>query len=116
MMRRPHNSVAALVRDIRGAMDFREAWHTPASIDCRVSANVGELMDVALMAVGLRPKVQGGAYPCETDYLAARGAVFPAVPAERLEAFNRETLHDRMTEDDEMKRYSMIAAFFKEEA
>ena len=40
----------------------------------------------------------GGFTPCETDYLAASGAVFPPVPVEDLDRFNRETMRDFMDE------------------
>ena len=51
-------------------------------------------------------------YACETDYLAASGAVFPPVPVEELERFNRETLREVMDEVAEHERYRKIAKFF----
>ncbi len=113
---RRNRSMAQLVRDIRAHAGHMEQWPTPPETDCRVSPNVGDLMVVAMMAAGTMPKVCGGATPCETDYLAARGAVFPAVPRAELEAFNRATLREDMTEADEMRRYVAIARFFKRAA
>ncbi len=110
---RRNRSIAQLVRDIRRVEDFNDVWPTPPEINCRVSPNVGDLMLVAMMAAGTMPRICGGAYPVETDYLAARGAVFPAVPRAELEEFNRRTLREDMTEADEMRRYAAIARFFK---
>jgi len=90
-----------------------EPYHTPADVDCRVSANVGELMAAALAAAGSYAIVTGGRVPCETDYLAARGATFPAhVTYEQMVDFNRRTLKPDMDEADEHARYRQIASFF----
>ena len=90
-----------------------EAYHTGDDVDCRVSANVGDIMAAALAAAGSFAFCVGGRTPCETDYLAASGAVFPPVPVEELERFNRETLRPDMDEADEMRRYAAIAKFFR---
>ena len=90
-----------------------EAYHTGDDVDCRVSANVGDIMAAALAAAGSFALCVGGRTPCETDYLAASGAVFPPVPAEELERFNRETMHDLMDEAAEHRRYEKIALFFR---
>lgn len=90
-----------------------EPYHTPADVDCRVSANVGELMAAALAAAGSYAIVTGGREPCETDYLAARGATFPAhVTYEQMVDFNSRTLKPDMDEADEHARYRLIADFF----
>lgn len=89
-----------------------EVYHTSEDIDCRVSANVGDIMAGALAAAGAFALCIGGCTPCETDYLAASGAVFPPVPVEELEHFNRETMHDFMDEAAEHERYRKIAKFF----
>ena len=90
-----------------------EPYHTPADIDCRVTPNVGELMAAALAAAGSYAIVTGGRVPCETDYLAASGATFPAhVTYEQMVDFNRRTLKPDMDEADEHTRYRLIAGFF----
>lgn len=93
-----------------------EAYHTGDDVDCRVSANVGDIMAAALAAAGSFALCVGGFRPCETDYLAASGAVFPPVPVEELERFNRETMHDFMDEAAEHRRYERIALFFRRTA
>ncbi len=93
-----------------------EAYHTGDDVDCRVSANVGDIMAAALAAAGSFAFCVGGFRPCETDYLAASGAVFPPVPVEELERFNRETMHDFMDEAAEHRRYEKIALFFRRSA
>ena len=40
-----------------------EPYHTPADVDCRVSANVGDLMAAALAAAGSFAIVTGEAQP-----------------------------------------------------
>ena len=91
-----------------------EPYHTPADVDCRVSANVGDLMAAALAAAGSFALVTGGRVACETDYLAASGATFPAdVTREEMEEFNRATLKPDMSEADEMARYASIAHFWR---
>ena len=88
-------------------------YHTDTETDCRVSPNVGDMMAVALAAAGAYALVVGGSTPCETDYLAASGATFPAdITREELEAFNAATLREDMDEADEMRRYMAIAGFF----
>ena len=90
-----------------------ELYHTPADVDCRVTPNVGELMAAALAAAGSYAIVTGGRVPCETDYLAASGATFPAsVTTDQMIEFNRATLKPEMTEADEYARYRLIAGFF----
>ena len=91
-----------------------EPYHTPDDIDCRTSANVGELMAVALAAAGSSALVTGGRTACETDYLAASGATFPAsVTVKQMVEFNRRTLKPYMDEADEMARYAAIAGFWR---
>ena len=90
-----------------------EVYHTSEDIDCRVSANVGDIMAAALAAAGSFAFCIGGCTPCETDYLAASGAVFPPVPVEELERFNRETMREFMDEAAEFDRYRRIAMFFR---
>ena len=90
-----------------------EVYHTGDDVDCRVSANVGDIMAAALAAAGSFALCVGGCTPCETDYLAASGAVFPTVPVEELERFNRETMRDYMDEAAEHRRYEKIALFFR---
>ena len=90
-----------------------DVYLTGDDVDCRVSANVGDIMAAALAAAGSFAFCVGGRTPCQTDYLAASGAVFPPVPAEELERFNRETLRPDMDEADEMRRYAAIAKFFR---
>ena len=90
-----------------------ESYHTPDDVDCRVSANVGDLMAAALAAAGSYAIVTGGREPCETDYLAASGATFPAhVTYEQMVDFNCRTLKPDMDEADEHARYRLIAGFF----
>ena len=93
-----------------------ESYHTPDDVDCRITANVGDIMAAALAAAGAYALCIGGCTPCETDYLAASGAVFPPVPVEELERFNRETMRDFMDEAAEHERYRKIALFFRREA
>lgn len=90
-----------------------ESFHTPDDVDCRITANVGDIMAVALAAAGTYAIRLGGSTACETDYLAASGATFPAdVPIAELEEFNRRTLRDDMDESAEHERYAQIAQFF----
>lgn len=90
-----------------------EPYHTPADIDCRMTPNVGALMAAALAAAGSYAIVTGGRVPCETDYLAASGATFPAhVTYEQMVDFNRRTLKPDMDEAAEHARYRLIAGFF----
>jgi len=99
--------------DVRRTAAYAEAVPADPEIDCRVSANVGDLMAVALAAAGSFAFCIGGRTPCETDYLAASGAVFPQdVPVAELERFNRETMRPYMDEAAEHERYRRIAAFF----
>lgn len=93
-----------------------EVYHTSEDIDCRVSANVGDIMAATLAAAGAFALCIGGCTPCETDYLAASGAVFPPVPVEELERFNRETMRDFMDEAADHERYAKIALFFRRSA
>ena len=98
--------------DVRRVSAYAESAHIDPEIDCRVSANVGEIMAAALAAAGAFALCIGGCTPCETDYLAASGAVFPPVPVEELERFNRETMRDFMDEAAEHERYAKIALLF----
>lgn len=91
-----------------------EEYHTPAETDCRVTPNVGDIMAAAMAAAGTFAIVTGGRTACETDYLAASGAIFPAtVTYQQMVAFNRETMKPVMEEADEMARYAAIARFFR---
>ena len=98
------------VRRHKEALDFNP---TLPGVDCRVSANVGDLMAAAMAAAGTFALVLGGRTACETDYLAASGATFPDVPLAELEAFNRRTLRADMDETAEHSRYAQIAEFFR---
>jgi hypothetical protein len=111
-MRRPHTDWR-YADDVRRTVAYSEAVPADPDIDCRVSANVGDLMAAALMAAGSYAVRLGGRSACETDYLAASGAVFPPVPVEELERFNRETLFEGMDEAAEFDRYRRIAMFFR---
>ncbi|MBO7687085.1 MAG: hypothetical protein J6V72_11910, partial [Kiritimatiellae bacterium] len=67
----------------------------------------------ALAAAGSYAIRLGGSVACETDYLAARGATFPAhVTYEQMVDFNCRTLKPDMDEADEHARYRLIAGFF----
>lgn len=91
-----------------------EQYRTPDDVDCRTTANVGELMAVALAAAGSFATVTGGRTACETDYLAASGATFPAsVTYEQMVELNRRTLKPDMDEAAEMRRYAAIAQFWR---
>lgn len=93
--------------DLRNPPKFAEPVH---GFGC----NVGELLAAEMAAAGTQALVLGGQTPCETDYLAASGATFPAdVPRAELEKFNRETLREVMDEKTEMERYAAIATFFR---
>ena len=86
----------------------------PRNCDVGTAANVGELMEVALAAAGSFATVTGGRTACETDYLAASGATFPAsVTYEQMVEFNRRTLKPDMDEAAEMRRYALIARFWR---
>ena len=99
--------------DVRRTFARAEAVPADPEIDCRVSANVGDIMAAALAAAGSFAFCIGGCTACETDYLAASGAVFPPVPIEELERFNRETMREFMDEAAEHERYAKIARFFR---
>ncbi len=102
-------------RDVQRVAEYEDAKrdYTDLETDCRVSANVGDLMAVALAAAGSFAIIKGGATACETDFLAASGATFPAtVTYEQMVDFNRRTLRPVMDEADEMARYAAIADFF----
>lgn len=103
------------IRDVQRVAEYEDAKrdYTDQETDCRVSANVGDIMAAALAAAGSFAFCVGGCTPCETDYLAASGAVFPPVPVEELERFNRETMRDFMDEAAEHERYRKIASFFR---
>lgn len=95
--------------------DIREASAQPytAAPMRGFGGNVGDMMAVMLAAAGAYAPICGGSTPCETDYLAASGATFPAsVTREEMEAFNRATLREVMDEAAEMRRYTAIAGFF----
>lgn len=99
--------------DVQRVAAYAEAANIDPDVDCRVSANVGDLMAAALAAAGSFAFCVGGCTPCETDYLAASGATFPPVPIEELERFNRETMREYMDEAAEHERYRRIALFFR---
>ena len=70
-------------------------------------------MAAAIAAAGQNVLLLGGRWACETDYLAASGATFPAhVTYEQMVDFNRRTLKPDMDEADEHARYRLIAGFF----
>ena len=101
-----------MFEDVKRVMEFK----SPVVLGdpCAFGANVGEAMAVAMAAAGAYAFCVGGATPCETDYLAAAGATFPAdVTREELEEFNRLTMSDDMDEADEHARYAAIALFFR---
>jgi hypothetical protein len=99
--------------DVRRVAAYAEEKPADPEIDCRVSANVGDLVAVALAAAGCYAIRLGGATACETDYLAASGATFPAhVTYEQMVDFNRQTLKPDMDESAEHERYAQIALFF----
>lgn len=98
--------------DVRRVSAFAESAHIDPGIDCRVSANVGDIMAAAIAAAGQNVLLLGGRWACETDYLAACGATFPEVPLADLVEFNRRTLCEDMDEAREMRRYAAIASFF----
>ena len=99
--------------DVQRVAAFADEVPADPEINYRVSANVGDLMAAALAAAGSYAIVTGGSEPCETDYLAARGATFPAhVTYEQMVDFNRRTLKPDMDEADEHARYRLIAGFF----
>lgn len=101
-----------MFRDVREAAGS-EVYHTDAETDCRVSPNVGDMMAAVLAAAGSYALVVGGSTACETDYLAASGAMFPSsVTREEMEDFNRRTLREDMDEAAEQARYAAIAGFF----
>ena len=88
-----------------------EEYHTPAETDCRVTPNVGDIMAAAMAATLCN---FAGRVACETDYLAASGAIFPAtVTYQQMVEFNRKTMKPVMEEADEMARYAAIARFFR---
>lgn len=79
-----------------------------------LTASVGALVAAAMAAAGQSPILMGGRTMCETDYLAATGAVFPSsVTREEMEQFNRRTIREDMTEADDMRRYAAIAGFWR---
>lgn len=100
--------------DVQRVAAFAEAVPADPEINYRVSANVGDLMAAAIAAAGQSVLRLGGSTACETDYLAACGATFPAdVPMADLVAFNNATLQPDMDEYHEMRRYAAIAGFFR---
>lgn len=79
-----------------------------------ITSSVGALVAAAMAAAGQSPILMGGRTACETDYLAAQGATFPAhVTYEQMVDFNRRTLKPDMDEADEMARYAAIASFWR---
>ena len=109
-----HKALWQLMKDVQRVEEFKMSavLSNMPEADRRVSSNVGEMISAALSAVGALPAVIGGSVPCETDYLAASGAVFPEVSIEEMESFNQATLFANMSEDDEQRRYIAIAKFF----
>ena len=103
------------MHDVQRTAEYAESRtdYTDLETDRSVSANVGDLMAVALAAAGQSVLRLGGSYAVETDYLAACGGTFPAdVTMDELIAFNHETLRPVMDESLEMRRYAAIAEFF----
>lgn len=79
-----------------------------------ITPSIGTAVEAAIAAAGQTVIRLGGSTACETDYLAACCATFPAdVPRDELVAFNRKTLKPVMDEELEMRRYSAIAGFFR---
>lgn len=79
-----------------------------------MTPSVGDMMAAAIAAAGQNVLRLGGSTACETDYLAACGATFPAdVPLADLVAFDHATLCADMDEYHEMRRYAAIAGFFR---
>lgn len=79
-----------------------------------ITPSIGTAVEAAIAAAGQTVIRLGGFMACETDYLAACGATFPAdVPRDELVAFNRKTLKPVMDEELEMRRYAAIARFFR---
>ena len=109
-----HKALWQLMKDVQRVEKFKmnAVLSKMPEADGRVSSNVGEMISAALMAVGAVPAVIGGSVPCETDYLAASGAVFPEVSIDDMESFSQATLFANMSEDDEQRRYIAIAKFF----
>lgn len=109
------NSLWQHIKDVRRVADYKtnKILANMPKADDKVSADVGELIATALAAAGTLNIICGGATPCETDYLAAQGATFPEVSHEVLEDFNRRTMFAVMDESAEMRRYQMIAEFFR---
>ena len=109
-----HKALWQLMKDVQRVEEYKmgAVLSNMPEADERVSGNVGQMISAALMAVGAVPAVIGGSVPCETDYLAASGAVFPEVSIEEMESFNQATLFANMSEDDEQRRYIAIAKFF----
>jgi len=103
-----------MFRDVRATREYAMKRIVESADAGKFAANVGDAMSAALAAAGTLAIVVGGQTPCETDYLAAQGAVFPAdVPLEELERFNRETLSEEMDEAAEHRRYEKIAGFWR---
>ncbi len=101
------------VEDVRTVAKHREFVPVEGDIDCRVSANVGDLMAVAMAAAGGYAIRLGGRTACETDYLAASGATFPEIPLAELVRFNERTLVADMDEAAEHRRYAEIGILIK---
>lgn len=98
--------------DVRRVMEFQEPQRATETSGC-FGGNVGAIAAAVLAAAGSTLCNCAGRTPCETDYLAISGAVFPSdVPREELEEFNRRTLRECMSEADEHARYAAIAKFF----
>lgn len=78
-----------------------------------MTPSVGDMMAVAMAAAEMSICDFAGRVPCETDYLAISGAVFPSsVTRAEMEEFNRQTLKPVMEEADDVARYRKIATFF----
>ncbi len=102
-----------LVEDIARTIAAHQVDRTDLETDCRVSPNVGELMAAAMAAAGAYAFTMGGREACETDFLAASGAVFPkSITEAEMVRFNAETMEEIMDEEREFIRYKKIALFF----
>ena len=78
-----------------------------------ITPSIGTAVEAAIAAAGQTVIRLGGSTACETDYLAACGATFPAhVTYEQMVDFNCRTLKPDMDEADEHARYRLIAGFF----
>ena len=75
--------------------------------------NCGDVLAAALAAAGASGKseVSAGKDICETDWLVAGRAVFPDVPSDMVDEFNRRTM-DLPPVVQSRARYELLAAFW----